>query len=259
VGIVLLWQRRLHRDRTTLTLSTLLSIVMGAGYVLQTVGLQYTSASNSAFITALYVVLVPLFLRRFELRTLGPAALALIGLWLLVHPSFRSTTTPSVSLNLGDLLTVACAAAFAGHIALLESAVRRSDGRSLFAWQMIMVTAAMVPAAWLESTVLLPHVPRVVSWSPTPVLVAGLLINGVLATGAFAVQIWAQRWLPAHRVALIFSMEPVFAAWLSWWFLGERLDAMAWLGSGLIVSAVLLGSLRPARAAGSTAAVGTYG
>lgn len=255
VGVVLLWQRRLHADRTTLRLSAILSVVMFLGYALQTVGLRYTTASNSAFITALYVVLVPLFLRRFEIRTLGPALLAMAGLWLLVNPSFRSISVPIVAINVGDLLTVGCAAAFAAHIALLESYTQRADGPSLFVWQLLLVTVALGPSAWLESSFVSLPATGVSPWSPTPTLVVGLLVNGVLATGAFGVQIWAQRLLPAHRVALIFSLEPVFAAVLAWYFLGEQLDAMAWVGSGLILSAVLLGTLRPAGAAGSTAPV----
>jgi drug/metabolite transporter (DMT)-like permease len=258
VGIVLLWQRRFDRDGTTLRLSAVLSVVMFLGYALQTVGLQYTTASNSAFITALYVVLVPLFLRRFGLRSIGPAGLAMVGLWLLVNPSLSAVVAPA-TINLGDLLTLACAAAFAAHIALLESYTQRADGPSLFAWQLLLVTTALGPAAWLESLSLSPSATGGSAWSLTPVLVLGLLVNGVLATGAFAVQIWAQRLLPAHRVALILSMEPVYAAWLSWYYLGEHLDATAWFGSVLILSAVLLGTLRPAKATGSAAVAGTCG
>ena len=74
------------------------------------------------------------------------------------------------------------------------------------------------------------------------VLVVTLTTTGVLATGAFAVQMWVQRVVPAQRVALIFSLEPLFAAWLSWYFLGEHLDQRGWLGSGLILIAVVLGT-----------------
>jgi drug/metabolite transporter (DMT)-like permease len=238
VGIALLWQGRLRGDRTTLRLSAIASVFMFLGYALQTVGLRYTSASNSAFITALYVVLVPLILRRFETRTWISASLAMLGLWLLVDP----TIMPSPEVIWGDLLTLASAFAFAAHIACLESYTRRSDAVSLFVWQLVLVTAAMVPAWWLETWL---QASAVTAWSVTPTLMMGLLVTGVLATGAFAVQIWAQRLLPAHRVALIFSLEPAVAAWLSWYFLGERLDATAWLGSALILTAVVLGAARP--------------
>jgi drug/metabolite transporter (DMT)-like permease len=245
VAIALLWQGRLHADRLTLRLSAIASVFMFLGYALQTVGLRYTSASNSAFITALYVVLVPLLLRRYEMRTWLSALLAMLGLWLLVNPTlvpFAPTLTPSSDVLWGDLLTLASAFAFAAHIACLESYTRRTDAVSLFVWQLIVVTAAMAPAWWLEARL---QAAAVAVWPVTPTVVVGLLVTGVLATGAFAVQIWAQRLLPAHRVALIFSLEPVVAAWLSWYFLGERLDATAWLGSALILTAVVLGTAWP--------------
>jgi drug/metabolite transporter (DMT)-like permease len=81
------------------------------------------------------------------------------------------------------------------------------------------------------------------AFEPTPVLLIGLAVTGVLATLAFAVQMWAQQLLPAQQVALIFSLEPAYAAWLAWYFLGESLDWLGWVGSGLILIAVMVGSL----------------
>jgi drug/metabolite transporter (DMT)-like permease len=254
--IVLAWRGRVRADRVTLQLSAIASLLMCLGYVFQTIGLRYTSASNSAFITALYVVLVPLFLRRFEARTWVSACLAVVGLWLLVNPPLELNATHPFAwiglINPGDLWTLACAAAFAGHIACLESYTRRSDGQSLFVWQLVMVTVALGPMMWLEVSAEaskaasgLPVLPFTTSSLLAPTVIVALLICGVLATVAFAVQIWAQRLLPAHRVALIFSLEPAFAAWLAWYFLGEHLDLMAWFGSALILSAVIFGAIRP--------------
>ena len=224
---VLALSHRLRLDRGMLRMSAIASVFLFLGYTTQTVGLRYTTASNSAFITALYVIFVPLYLRRFGLRIWVSAGLALAGLWILVNPT--------VSLNQGDLLNLACAAAFGAHIACLERYTRQGDAVSLFAWQLIIVTVAMIPAMVIES-------PQAASFAPTVLLVVTLTITGVLATGAFAVQMWVQQVVPAQRVALIFSLEPVFAAWLSWYFLGEHLDPRGWLGSGLILFAVLLGT-----------------
>jgi drug/metabolite transporter (DMT)-like permease len=226
VLVVLAMRRTLHRDRSTLRMSLIATVFLALGYGLQTVGLQYTTATNSAFITALYVVLVPLFLLRFDRQTWGAAALAVAGLWLLVDPS--------VSANLGDLLTLGCAAAFAGHICVLEPYTRKSDSVSFFVWQLLLVTPVFVPLAALE-----PSGPL----QATPTLLAALTVTGVLATGAFAVQIWAQRLLPAPQVALIYSAEPAWAAWLAWYVLDERLSARGWWGSGLILIALAAGSL----------------
>lgn len=228
LGWLLVARQGLRYDRQTIKMSAVATIFLFLGFALQTVGLQQTTVANSAFITVLYVVLVPLYLRRFDGRTWLAAVLAVIGLWLLIDPS--------VALNRGDLLTLGCAAAFAGHISCLERYTREGDPVSLFVWQMVLMTAAMLPAMILEGT-------AQASFSPTAVLLTALLVNGVLATGAFAVQVWAQRRLPAQRVALIFSLEPVFAAWLAWHFLGEQLAGRGWLGSGLILAAVLIGAM----------------
>ncbi len=219
--------RVLRRDQTIIRLSLIATVWLFLGYTLQTVGLQHTSASNSAFITALYVVFVPLILRRFGGRVWVAAAVAVAGLWLLLKPT--------ASVNLGDVLTLGCAAAFAAHIACLERFTRAADPASLFVWQMIFVTTAMMPVMMIEA-------PPLAAFRPTTVLLVGLGVTGILATGAFAVQVWAQRLLPGQQVALLFSLEPAYAAWLAWYFLGETLDAQGWVGSGLIFGAVLIGS-----------------
>jgi drug/metabolite transporter (DMT)-like permease len=213
-----------------LTRSGIATVWLFLGYVLQTVGLQYTTASNSAFVTALYVIFVPLFLGRFHLRIWISAALALVGLWCLINPT--------VVLNLGDMLTLGCAMAFAAHIACLESYSREGDPRSFFVWQFMLMTSILFPTLWLET-------PQPGAFAPTAVLVVGLTVTGVFATGAFAVQVWAQRLVPAQRVALIFSLEPAYAAWLSWYFLGEQMNARGLLGSAIILAAVVIGAIAP--------------
>ena len=70
-----------------------------------------------------------------------------------------------------------------------------------------------------------------------------LIITGVLATGlAFLVQVWAQRHVPAQRVALIFALEPALSAWMASVMLGEHLDALGWTGSALILAGVVVGT-----------------
>jgi drug/metabolite transporter (DMT)-like permease len=230
VAMLVFLCHRLRWDRNTLTRSGIATVWLFLGYVLQTVGLQYTTASNSAFVTALYVIFVPLFLGRFHLRIWISAALALVGLWCLINPT--------VVLNLGDMLTLGCAMAFAAHIACLESYSREGDPRSFFVWQFMLMTSILFPTLCLET-------PQPGAFAPTAVLVVGLTVTGVFATGAFAVQVWAQRLVPAQRVALIFSLEPAYAAWLSWYFLGEQMNARGLLGSAIILAAVVIGAIAP--------------
>jgi drug/metabolite transporter (DMT)-like permease len=219
---------RLRRDRGILRAAGIATGFLFLGYVFQTVGLRYTSASNSAFLTALYVIIVPLILRRFDRRVILAAAVATVGLWLLVKPS--------TTMSQGDLMTLACAAAFAAHIVCLERFTRLFDAPSLLLWQMAAMTLLFVPTMWWEQA-------PAGAFAPTSVLLVGLGVTGGLATGAFAVQMWAQQLVPAQQVALVFASEPAYAAWLSWYFLGETLDAQGWLGSGLILLAVIVGAL----------------
>lgn len=216
-----------RREPCVLRASAIATVWLFLGYLLQTVGLWYTTASNSAFITALYVVFVPLVLRRFGRRVWLATSIAMGGLWLLVKPA--------IAMNVGDLLTLGCAVAFAAHIACLERFTREVDAPSLFTLQMVAMAVIFFPAMMLEGA-------PVQSFAPTAALLVGLGITGGLATGAFAVQVWAQRLIPAQQVALVFASEPVYAAWLSWYFLGESLDLQGWIGSGLIVAAIVIGA-----------------
>jgi drug/metabolite transporter (DMT)-like permease len=99
----------------------------------------------------------------------------------------------------------------------------------------------MAMVVLLLPTMLIEQAPAL-AFAPTALLVVGLGVTGGLATGAFAVQMWVQRILPAQQVALIFASEPAYAAWLSWYFLGETLDLQGWVGSGLILLAVVVGA-----------------
>jgi drug/metabolite transporter (DMT)-like permease len=220
-------RHRLRREGGVLSASAIATIFLFFGYVLQTVGLYYTTASNSAFLTALYVIIVPLMLRRFDRRVIAATTIATVGLWLLVKPS--------AVVNLGDVMTVGCAVAFAGHIVCLERYTRLFDAPSLLLWQVSAMTLLFLPMmAWEQ--------PPAHAFTPSTVLMIGLAVTGIFATGAFAVQMWAQQLIPAQQVALIFASEPAYAAWLSWYFLGETLDLQGWIGSGLILIAVLIGA-----------------
>lgn len=227
-GWFLAMRYRLRAERAVLSASAVATVFLFFGYALQTVGLAYTSASNSAFLTALYVIIVPLMLGRFDGRILTATAIATIGLWLLVKPS--------ATMNLGDVMTIGCAVAFAGHIVCLERYTRMFDAPSLLLWQLSAMTLLFLPLlAWEQAPAQ--------AFAPSAALVIGLTVTGIFATGAFAVQMWAQQLIPAQQVALIFASEPAYAAWLSWYFLGETMDIEGWIGSALILLAVLIGAL----------------
>lgn len=234
LGIV--FPRRVLRARhRALAVAALLGVWLTVGYGLQTVGLLYTTASKSAFITGLSVVLVPLLsLAVTRTRPQPPSVIAVLiaasGLYLLTSPG-------AMGVNVGDLLTLGCAVGFALHIVTTERAAPRHDPVPLAFWQ-VVTTAALC-------TVLMGAVeePRLglTAWS-----VAALVITGIFATAvAFAVQMWAQRRTSATHVAVIFTAEPVFAALFARFIQHEALGATGVAGGTLIILGVLLAQMSP--------------
>ncbi len=217
----------------------LCGVLLFLGYALQTAGLRWTTASNSAFITGLYVVMVPLlaslvYRSRPRAAELGGAMLATAGTALL------SGGLPT-AWKRGDLLTAGCAVAFAGHILAVERYSRRMDFERLSLMQIAGVAAlSWVAAAWME--------PARIVWSAR--LWAALLSTSVLATAlSFLLYTWAQGQTSAARAALIFALEPVFAGLVAWAAAGERWTAASLAGAAMILTAILLVELKPGAAA----------
>ena len=213
--------------------------LMWLGYEFQTAGLLYTSASKSAFLTGISVVLVPLLLAIFWRRhvnryTLAGVSAAFIGLYLLCVPPAQGLSL--ASLNRGDLLTLACAVAFAFQIIILGRSAQHYDFAHL-----VPIEIA-VCAAWMLISI--PIADRHGYIRFTPAMLWALAVTALLGTVAcFIVQAWAQRFTPPTHTALIFSLEPVFAGITSYILIGERLGTRGLLGATLILTGVLASEL----------------
>ncbi|MCU1455555.1 MAG: Threonine/homoserine efflux transporter RhtA [Acidimicrobiales bacterium] len=204
-----------------------------AGYVLQTIGLQWTTSSSSAFITYLLVVLVPvmtsLSTRTLPERSLAAAVgLALVGLFLL--------SGGLKGFGRGEVLTLLCAVAFALHIVVLGRTAARHDAVRLTCWQVLTVgVACLVPGALdggyrFDASV----------WGAVAFL-------GVGATAAaFLCMVWGQRSVGESRAAIILLIEPVAAAILGY-AAGDRLGWRGTAGAAVILVAVLVAELGPRR------------
>lgn len=207
-------------------------VFLWLGYVLQTVGLRYTTASRSAFLTCLYIVLVPPIAAALERRRpktieLAGLAIAASGMFLLTVPSARNAGP----LNLGDLLSIGCAFAFAFQIVAVGIYSRRGAFEP--------VAFGQIAAAGALSGICLPFEPPHATWTHG-VLIA-ILVTGVLATAvAFALQTWAQQRTTATRAALLFALEPVFALAAAVVFAGERPGESALAGCSLILAGIVL-------------------
>jgi drug/metabolite transporter (DMT)-like permease len=208
-----------------------------AGYFLQTLGLRYTTASKSAFITGLSVVLVPslsaiVYRKRPRWQEVVGVLVATTGLGLLTLRGW------DLHIGVGDLLTVACAFAFSAHVLVLGRYSRQVGFEGLSLIQISTVAAVSLASFWWAET------PRVV-WHPT--LVTALVITGLLATAlAFTVQSWAQQHTTPTRTALILALEPVFAAITSFLVAGEMFTPRSVLGGALILGGIVVVQLKPA-------------
>lgn len=210
------------------------------GYEFQTSGLVLTTPSKSGFLTGISVALVPIFMaifwrRRVNRWTMIGVFAAFVGLFLMTVPAGGNQFGDWTSVNRGDLLTLACAVAFAVQIILLGQATQRHG------FEAIAFLQTAVAAGLMFATVPVMERPFVI-WSPK--VISAILITGLLGTAfAFTTQAWAQQFTPPSHTALIFALEPVFAWLTSYYVLGERLGLRASLGAALILGGVLLSEL----------------
>jgi drug/metabolite transporter (DMT)-like permease len=213
------------------------------GYLFQTVGLRFTSAPKSAFITGLTSVMVPLLgslVYRIKPRISEwfGILIATVGLGLMTLPDTALPgATAAGNINRGDVLTFFCSIAFGAHIVTLGHFSRRMGFELLSVAQ--VGTAAVLSLAlcgWAET----PHV----EWRPA--VLSAILITGLFATAlAFTIQAWAQKYTTPTRTALIYMLEPVVAWVTSYLLAGEGLTRRAAAGAALILGGVLLVELKP--------------
>ena len=202
--------------------------LLGGGYIFQTVGLANTGAAITGFVTGLYVVLTPLFAglifkERVSKNTWLYVFMATVGLALLSLKGW--------SIGFGELMVFFSAIAFAAHITALS---KWSAGRDVYAMTITQLTmcAAMTGVASAFEGYSLP---------PDNGVWGVVIFTAVFATAiAFIVQTWSQAHMSATKVAVILTMEVVFAAFFAILFAGERLTLQAALGGILVVTAMYL-------------------
>ena len=207
----------------------LCGLALFAAQSLQQMGLQYTEPGKAGFITAMYIVLVPvfgLFLgRRCGWQIWFSVALAVAGLYLL-------SCVGVARINLGDVMILVSAGAFAVQILLIDYLAQELDGLRLNGIQffVVMVLSALT-AAFTETA----------SWQGVIDCAVPLLYTGILSSGvAFSLQILGQQHLPPEPASLIMSLESVFAVLAGWVILGQTLRPIEALGCCLVFAGVIL-------------------
>ena len=212
----------------------LLGVLALTSMVAQAYGLQFISANRSAFLTSLNVLMVPLIGLAVGVRpgwmVFFAAAVACAGVGLMsfdVQGDFWA-----------DLATLAAALAYALYTILMSSHAKNHRPAQLATAQIACM--ALLGALWMLVD---SGAPRVLS---LPGLVEaevwwGLLFLGAVASAAtFFLQAMAQSHVSAPQAAIIYAMEPVFAAAFGWWYISEQMTPMALLGGALVIAAVIL-------------------
>jgi drug/metabolite transporter (DMT)-like permease len=241
IALAIVNRRQLrHISRRSLISGLIVGLFLAAGYQFQTAGLALTTPAKSAFITGMVVVFVPLITIVPALRSSNTPApswsaavgalLAFSGLLLLTTPTGTSWHNLFASIGLGDVLTLACAIAFAGHLISLSHASTQVPTGQLATLQIGVAAALMAITLPLGGH---PHL------AITPRLLIALAVTSLLATAAaFTIQSWAQQHLPATHTAILLTLEPVFACLTSFLILHERLSRRSLCGAALILAGI---------------------
>lgn len=207
-------------------------VLLGSIYFAETssalIGLETISANRSAFIISLNVILVPLlgkmFGQRLPARILFAAGLAIVGIGVM--------SWEGGGLSRGDLLTLGSAIGIAVYILMLETVTPRHPTLPLVAIQVLVM--ALLGIVW--ATPQLVEQAEEIASNFNTLLYLGLVVT---ATPIWT-QAMAQRWVSAHEVALLYTLEPVFATGFSFWLLGEQLGARGLVGAGLVLAATVV-------------------
>ena len=213
----------------------ILGTILYIGFALQTVGLEYTTPSKNAFLTAVNVVIVPLIaylvykrkVDRYE--TIG-AIITLIGIGFL-------SLQGSMTINIGDALSLACAVAFAFDIFYTNHFVKKEDALSLTIVQFITASFIAVIAVFIQGDI------------PTTfekeALYSIIYLAVFSTTIAYVCQNVAFQYTTATKGAIILSLESFFGMLLSVLFLHEVLTGRMIIGAALIMIAILITELKP--------------
>jgi len=227
-------------SRRTCFAGAVAGLFLAAGYQFQTVGLASTTPAKSGLITGLVVVFVPLLTTLPGVRprasprprwtTAAGALSAFSGLVLLTTPTGTTLANVTGKMGRGDLLTLLCALAFAGHLLALAHLAPEIPARPLATLQITFAALVMLLTLPLSRNLHLHLSLR---------LTVALAVTSLLATAAaFTIQTWAQQHIPPANTAILFTLEPVFAVAVSVLLLGDRMTLRSVLGAALILCGI---------------------
>lgn len=210
-------------------------LMLGSAYVVQTIGLSYTTAGKNAFLTTVYVLLVPfgchaLFKQKLDKTNFIAAGMMMLGI------GFLSLDGESGGLNIGDILTLCCGVLYAAHIISVDRCQKKTDMYALIVLQFAFAAVTALTYYLLFE--------RDMPLTITRGAVGGLLYLSVVSSmGAMSLQNIGQSMAPASHASILLSLESVFGAAFSCLLLGERLTPKMAAGFVVIFAALLVSEL----------------
>jgi drug/metabolite transporter (DMT)-like permease len=229
--LAVIFHRRLRRlDWQTVKAAALLGIFLAIAYASHTEGLRFTTASNSAFITCLYIVVVPFFAVLLYKEKIKPSSI--IGLVVSVVGLYLLTQFSLAGINRGDYITLICSLTYALHIVFTRIMVLRHDVVSLVTLQLFFAALFFGVIAGIKGSFTL---------NITPIGIVTLLVSALICSAlAFLVQSYVQRIVSATRVGLIITLEAPFGAFFGWWWAGEMFTDVSFIGALVMLLGVLV-------------------
>lgn len=240
-GWLVLFEKKqlVQMDKKLLASGVIMGLFLFVGYAFQTAGLLYTTSSKAGFITGLSVVMVPVF--SFMLLKVKPGMNAITGVSVATAGLYLLTMTDKVSLNIGDALVFVCAVGFALHIIF--------TGKYSSKYPALLLTVIQIATVAILSMVFALFTENWQQVFQLEVLLKGNVLGALIVTSLFATaiaffaQTTSQKYTTPTRVALIFAMEPVFAAATGFIWANERLSYSAVIGCLLIFAGMVFAEI----------------
>lgn len=222
--------RKAVANKKAIMHGAVLGFLLSLTYTAQTIGLQYTSSGHSAFITGSAVVIVPIIMAilykvKIKLDVMLIIAIVFTGLFFLTYDT-------ETSINIGDIITLITTFAYAMHLIYSGRSVKNSHVTALITYQFVFASIFSFIAFLVTGAEIGIASPKAL-WA-----IAYLGVIGTLF--CYFISVWVQKYVSSVNVAIIFSLEPVFAALFAYWAVAEVLNAKELLGAIIITLGVIL-------------------
>lgn len=234
-GIVLacfFWKKLRNLKEREVIFGILGGVALFAAFAFQTYGLKFTTVAKQSFLTSLYIIVIPFmqllfFHKKFQKIVYFSLGLILIGLFFI---SFQNVRTLEFSLNFGDFLTLLCAVAFAGNIVLFACVDPKR-------WEILNITIVQMISVGVFGFVFQMFFERkAISFQFHDDLLYLILVCTLIN---FTLQNLSQKYVPAHRVGLLLSLESVFGTIFAVVFLGEIISINFMIGVFFILIGIV--------------------